>query len=95
MIGIEKFSVLRSLQAIEQSDVCLLLMDVSEHSTALDQKIAGLIKEAGKGLIIVVSKWDKLKTLEEAAPEAAEEAGDAAPPAKSEDSALEGEPQEP
>lgn len=56
--GIEKFSVLRSLQAIEQSDICLLLMDVNEHSTALDQKIAGLIKEAGKGLIIVVSKWD-------------------------------------
>lgn len=71
--GIEKFSVLRSLQAIEQSDVCLLLMDVSEHSTALDQKIAGLIKEAGKGLIIVVSKWDKLKSLEEAAPDEAEE----------------------
>lgn len=68
--GIEKFSVLRSLQAIEESDVCLLLMDVSEHSTALDQKIAGLIKEAGKGLIIVVSKWDKLKTLAEEAPEA-------------------------
>lgn len=70
--GIEKFSVLRSLQAIEEADVCLLLMDVSEHSTALDQKIAGLIKEAGKGLIIVVSKWDKLKTLEESAPEAVE-----------------------
>lgn len=56
--GIEKFSVLRSLQAIEQADICLLLMDVNEHSTALDQKIAGLIKEAGKGLIIVISKWD-------------------------------------
>lgn len=56
--GIEQFSVLRSLQAIEQADICLLLMDVNEHSTALDQKIAGLIKEAGKGLIIVVSKWD-------------------------------------
>lgn len=56
--GIEKFSVLRSLQAIEQADICLLLMDVNEHSTALDQKIAGLIKEAGKGLVIVVSKWD-------------------------------------
>lgn len=70
--GIEKFSVLRSLQAIEQADICLLLMDVSEHSTALDQKIAGLIKEAGKGLIIVVSKWDKLKSLEDQAPEAKE-----------------------
>lgn len=74
--GIEKFSVLRSLQAIEQSDVCLLLMDVSEHSTALDQKIAGLIKEAGKGLIIVVSKWDKLKTLIDEAPEFVEEEDD-------------------
>lgn len=67
--GIEKFSVLRSLQAIEQSDICLLLMDVEEHSTALDQKIAGLVKEAGKGLIIVISKWDKLKALEDAAPD--------------------------
>lgn len=67
--GIEKFSVLRSLQAIEQSDVCLLLMDVGEHSTALDQKIAGLIKEAGKGLIIVVSKWDTLEALVESAPD--------------------------
>lgn len=56
--GIEKFSVLRSLQAIEQADVCLLLIDANELSVALDQKIAGLIKEAGKGLIIVVSKWD-------------------------------------
>lgn len=59
--GIEKFSVLRSLQAIEQADVCLLLMDVNEHSTALDQKIAGLIKEAGKGLVLVISKWDDME----------------------------------
>lgn len=56
--GIEQFSVIRSLAAIEQADVCLLLMDVSELNTALDQKIAGMIKEAGKGLILVVSKWD-------------------------------------
>lgn len=59
-VGIEKFSVLRSLQAIEESDICLLLMDANELNTSLDQKIAGLIKEAGKGLIIVVSKWDSL-----------------------------------
>lgn len=57
-VGIEKFSVLRSLQAIEAADVCLLLMDVNELNTQLDQKIAGLIREAGKGLILVVSKWD-------------------------------------
>lgn len=60
-VGIEKFSVLRSLQAIEQSDVCLLLMDVNELNVALDQKLAGIIKEAGKGLILVVSKWDNLE----------------------------------
>ena len=56
--GIEQFSVLRSLNAIEQADVCLLLVDANDLSVQLDQKIAGLIKEAGKGLIIVISKWD-------------------------------------
>lgn len=56
--GIEQFSVIRSLAAIEQADICLLLMDVNELNTGLDQKIAGMIKEAGKGLILVVSKWD-------------------------------------
>jgi GTP-binding protein len=56
--GVEHFSVLRSLSAIEQADVCLLLIDANELSVALDQKIAGMIKEAGKGLILVISKWD-------------------------------------
>lgn len=56
--GVEKFSVLRALSAIEQADVALVLMDVNELGVALDQKIAGLVKEAGKGLILVVSKWD-------------------------------------
>jgi GTP-binding protein len=59
-VGIEHFSVLRSLQAIEQADVCFLLMDVNELKVGLDQKIAGMIKEAGKGLVLVVSKWDAL-----------------------------------
>jgi GTP-binding protein len=58
--GIEHFSVLRSLQAIEQSDICLLLVDVNELTVQLDQKIAGMIKDAGKGLVLVVSKWDSL-----------------------------------
>jgi GTPase len=56
--GVEHFSVLRALAAIEQSDICLLLMDASELNVQLDQKIAGLVKEAGKGLVLVVSKWD-------------------------------------
>ena len=56
--GIEHFSVVRTLSAIEQADVCLLLMDVNELSVTLDQKIAGMVKEAGKGLVLVVTKWD-------------------------------------
>jgi len=60
-VGIEKFSVLRTLQAIEESDVCFLLMDVNELNTALDQRLAGIIDEAGKGLVIVVSKWDSVE----------------------------------
>jgi len=57
--GVEKFSVLRALAAIEQSDISLVLMDANELNVQLDQKIAGLVKEAGKGLILVVSKWDE------------------------------------
>lgn len=59
-VGIERFSVIRALSAIEQADVCLLLMDVNELNVQLDQKIAGMIKDAGKGLILVVSKWDSV-----------------------------------
>jgi GTP-binding protein len=56
--GIERFSVIRTLAAVNQADVALLLIDVNEPSVALDQKVAGIIKEAGKGLVLVVSKWD-------------------------------------
>ncbi|MGB2787329.1 MAG: ribosome biogenesis GTPase Der [Candidatus Saccharimonadaceae bacterium] len=64
-VGIEKFSVLRTLQAIEQSDICLLLMDVNELNTQLDQRLAGIIAEAGKGLVLVVSKWDEAEGKDE------------------------------
>jgi GTP-binding protein len=60
-VGIEKFSVIRALAAIEQSDVCLLLIDVNDINVQLDQKIAGMVKESGKGLILVVSKWDSVE----------------------------------
>ena len=56
--GIEHFSVIRTLAAIEQADIVFLLIDVNEISVQLDQKIAGMAKEAGKGLVLVVSKWD-------------------------------------
>lgn len=60
-VGIEKFSVLRTLQAIEESDICFLLMDVNELNTQLDQRLAGIIDEAGRGLVVVVSKWDSVE----------------------------------
>jgi GTP-binding protein len=60
-VGIERFSVIRALSAIEQADVCLLLMDANELNVQLDQKIAGMIKDAGRGLVLVVSKWDSLE----------------------------------
>lgn len=58
--GIEKFSVLRTASAIDEADICLLLMDVNELNTALDTRLAGQIIDAGKGLVIVVSKWDSV-----------------------------------
>jgi GTP-binding protein len=75
-VGIERFSVIRALSAIEQSDVCLLLMDANELNVQLDQKIAGMIKDAGKGLVLVVSKWDAVEekdayTRDELAPQIA------------------------
>lgn len=65
-VGIERFSVIRSLSAIEQADVCVMMMDVNELNVQLDQKIAGMIKEAGKGLILVISKWDSIKDEKDA-----------------------------
>jgi GTP-binding protein len=59
--GVEKFSVLRTLSAIEESDICLLLMDANELNTQLDQRIAGIINESGKGMAIVITKWDSVE----------------------------------
>ncbi len=56
--NLEKYSVIRAVAAIERSDVCLLLIDGQEGLTEQDKKIAGLAHEAGKGLVIVVNKWD-------------------------------------
>ena len=58
--GVEKFSMLRTLAAIEESDICLLLIDANEIATNVEQKIAGLVREAAKGLMIIISKWDSL-----------------------------------
>lgn len=55
---VEKYSVIRAFAAIERSDVCLLMIDATEGVTEQDKKIAGIAHEAGKGVIIVVNKWD-------------------------------------
>ena len=57
--NIEKYSVIRSLLAVERADVCLLMIDANEGVTEQDTKIAGEAHEAGKGIIIVVNKWDE------------------------------------
>jgi GTP-binding protein len=56
--GIEKYSVLRSLRAVERADIALLLVDATEMVTAQDLHIAGEIQEEGKGVVLVVNKWD-------------------------------------
>ena len=55
---IEKFSVIRAVAAIERCDVCMLMIDATEGVTEQDKKIAGIAHEAGKGIIVVVNKWD-------------------------------------
>ena len=59
-VGIEKFSAIRTLAAIEEADVCALLVDSTEPHSKLDQSLAGQIVEAGKGIIVVVTKADLL-----------------------------------
>ncbi len=59
--NIERYSVMRSKLAIERADVCLILIDATEGVTDQDAKIAGEAHEAGKGIIIVVNKWDALE----------------------------------
>ena len=56
--GIEFYSVIRSLRAIDRADVVLLVMDAGELVTAQDMHVAGYIQQAVKGVILVVNKWD-------------------------------------
>lgn len=60
-VGIEKFSAIRTLAAIEEADICALLIDATEPHSKLDQALAGQIVEAGKGIIVVVTKSDLME----------------------------------
>lgn len=59
--NIEKYSVLRTLTAIERSDVCFIMIDAEEGITDQDKKVAGYAHEAGKASVFVVNKWDLLE----------------------------------
>lgn len=59
--GVEKYSVLRSLRAIERSDVALLMIDATTGITAQDTHIAGFILEAWKSAVVLVNKWDAVE----------------------------------
>lgn len=59
--AIEKYSLLRSLKAIDRSDICLVVINAEEGIKEHDKHIAGYAIERGKGLIFVVNKWDTVK----------------------------------
>lgn len=56
--GIERYCVIRALRAIRRADVALLLLDAAEGVTEQDAHVAGYVVEEGKGLVLVVNKWD-------------------------------------
>jgi GTP-binding protein len=61
---IEYYSFVRTLQAVDRSDVALLVMDASEPTTDQDKKMAAQVIEKGKGLILLINKWDTLEAAD-------------------------------
>ncbi|MBT4072937.1 MAG: ribosome biogenesis GTPase Der [Chloroflexi bacterium] len=74
--GIEKYSALRTIQAIERSHVSLIVLDASEMVTAQDLHVGGFASEASRGLVVVVNKWDLSRELKLTREEAEEEIRD-------------------
>src|SRR5574344_283528 len=64
--AVEKYSLLRSMKAIDRSDVCALILDASTGIVEHDKHIAGYALEAGKPIVIVVNKWDTIEGKDEA-----------------------------
>lgn len=58
---IERFSIIRAVTAVERADVVLLMIDATEGVTEQDAKIAGIAHDRGKGILIVVNKWDAIE----------------------------------
>ncbi len=59
--NVERYSVVRTLAAVDRSDVCILVIDATEGVTEQDTKIAGYAHEQGKAIIIAVNKWDLIE----------------------------------
>jgi len=59
--GVERYSVLRALNAVERADVCVIMIDAAEGFTEQDSKIAGFAHENGKASVIAVNKWDLIQ----------------------------------
>lgn len=59
--SIEKYSIIRSVAAVERADVCIVMINAEEGITDQDTKVAGIAHEAGKAVIIVVNKWDLIE----------------------------------
>ena len=56
--SIEKYSIIRTISAVERADIVLIMIDANEGVTEQDTKVAGIAHEAGKGCIVVINKWD-------------------------------------
>jgi GTP-binding protein len=65
--GTERYSVLRSLKAIDRADVAVVLTDATERFTAQDAHVVGYVLDAGKGLVLVINKWDQIEKDEHTA----------------------------
>src|SRR5438067_165431 len=60
--SVEVFSVMRAERSIQRADLCVLIVDLTSGVTAQDKRIAGLIQEARKGALVVLNKWDLVKS---------------------------------
>jgi GTP-binding protein len=65
--GIERYSVLRSMKAIDSADVAIVMTDATEGYTAQDAHVVGYVLEAGKGVVLVLNKWDAIEKDEHTA----------------------------
>ncbi|MBC8424214.1 ribosome biogenesis GTPase Der [bacterium] len=74
--GIEKYSALRTIQAIERSHISLIVLDASEMVTAQDLHVGGFASEASRGIVVVVNKWDLARELKMTREEVEEEIRD-------------------